>query len=100
MVRWGFLQQTAEKHRYQRAATKGMVKPMTNPERRPLYRWHGFSVLALLLALAALHDISVKEPDLSNEYSVLAACVAWLIYVSANVYRDARARRAAPPASH
>lgn len=75
-----------------------MVKPMTKRERRPLYRWHGFSVLAVLLALGALHDISVKEPDLANEYSALAACAAWFIYVAASAYRDARARRTAPPA--
>jgi hypothetical protein len=49
------------------------------------------SVIALLLAFGALHDIADgTEADLFLEYTVLGTCFAWFVFVASTLLRRSR----------
>jgi hypothetical protein len=48
------------------------------------------TLLALVLAFLAFHDIGVREVDLSAEYGLLVVCGAWMLFVAAWLLRTGR----------
>jgi len=48
------------------------------------------TLLALVPAFLAFHDIGVREADLSAEYGLLVVCGAWILFVAAWLLRTGR----------